>query len=141
MSYYIEFNGQPIGPMTFEQVFSYPVNDSTPVSRDGSPWAPLYTYPELMQRLHGSNSPQAYDQEISNKKTLCGIMAILFGAFGVQYFVLGKVGGGFITILLSIVTCGLWEIVMLIQGVMMLTMSNAEVEAKYINPDKTLPLF
>lgn len=136
MSYYINLNGTDIGPMNIDQLFAYSVNPDTPVSRDGSPYAPLYTYPELMQRLN-----HVTEAGIDSKRILCGILAILVGSLGVQYFVMGKVAGGFITILLSIVTCGAWSIVMLIQGIMMLVMSDQQFKAKYIDSTSTLPLF
>lgn len=140
MQYYITINGQVIGPMTREQVAAYPVNADTQVSREGGPWAPLYTYPELMELVRGTMNT-ASAAEVSSKKTLCGIMAILFGGLGVQYFCMGKVAGGFITILLTLVTCGAWEIVTLIQGIMMLCMNDEDFRRKYIDSTSTLPLF
>lgn len=81
------------------------------------------------------------NSEVNSKKTLCGIMALLFGWLGIQYFIVGKVGGGFLTILLTIVTCGLWEILTFIQGIMMLCMSDQEFRRKYIDSTSVLPLF
>lgn len=140
MNYYIALNGQTVGPMTREQVFAYPVNAQTMISKDGGAWLPLMQYPELMQLLsikQGGNNINP----MAEKKTICGIMAILFGTLGIQYFILGKVGGGFLTILLSLVTCGLWGILTFVQGIMMLCMSDDEFVAKYVDNDKTLPLF
>lgn len=139
--YYITMNNQTIGPMSVEQMMAYPVTAETPVSRDGGSWMPLYTFPELMSAMQYSGRSQNADAEVSSKKTLCGIMAILLGTLGIQYFVIGKTAGGFITILLSIVTCGLWEVVTLIQGIMMLCMSDADFKRKYIDSTSTLPLF
>lgn len=141
MSYYITLNNQTVGPMNIEQMMAYPLTTDTPVSRDGGAWQPLYTYPELMEAYQHSGKSAAANAEISSKKTLCGILAILVGALGVQYFVIGKTAGGFLTILLSLVTCGLWEIVTLIQGILMLCMSDADFKRKYIDSTSTLPLF
>lgn len=141
MSYYITVNGTPVGPMSMDQMLAYNITPDTPVSRDGGAWAPLYTYPELMEMYRRSGYAYARDAEVSSKKTICGICAILVGSLGVQYFVLGKVAGGFITILLSIVTCGLWSIVTLIQGIMMLCMSDSDFKTKYMDSNSTLPLF
>lgn len=143
MHYFLTINGSSVGPMTKEQIMSYNVNPDTPVSKDGGPWAPLYTYPELMQvyQSYSAAGRTVRDQEVQSKKVLCGILAILVGSLGVQYFVLGKVAGGFITILLSLVTCGLWSIVTLIQGIMMLVMSDADFERKYVQSTSVLPLF
>ena len=137
-------NGTSIGPMSKEQMMAYDINENTPVSRDGGPWAPLFTYPELMEfyRMKGGMTMNEREAaNVSSKKLICGICAILVGGLGVQYFVLGKVGGGFITILLTLITCGVWEIITLIQGIMMLCMSDADFKAKYMDTPKTFPLF
>ena len=76
-----------------------------------------------------------------SKRVVCGILAILVGTLGVQYFVIGKTTAGLLTILLSLVTCGCWGIVTLIQGIMMLCMTDAEFERKYVESTSTLPLF
>lgn len=88
--------------------------------------------------------PQAFypDMQIGTKsKTTAGVLALLLGSLGVQYFYLDKVGGGFITILLTLVTCGTWSIVTFIQGILMLTMSNQEFYRKYEATRSTFPLF
>ena len=140
MQYFLSLNGQIIGPMTAHQVFAYNPSTDAQVSVDGVNWQPLYTFPELMQIYHTQQQASEH-YETDSKRVLCGIMAMLFGTLGIQYFILGKVGAGFITILLSIVTCGLWEIITFIQGIMMLCMSDSEFRAKYVNSTSTLPLF
>lgn len=127
--------------MTPHELISYDVDPNSSVSTDGVNWAPLYTYPELMEAYKHSNKSFNNMDNINSKKILCGIMAILFGTLGVQYFVLGKIQAGIITILLSIVTCGAWEIVTFIQGILMLCMSDADFKRKYIDSTSTLPLF
>lgn len=145
MRYKILYNNSELGPMTANQMLSYNVNEDTMVSKDNGPWRPLYSYPELMVLLKGINNtqphPGRYNPEVSSKKTLCGILAILFGGLGIQYFVLGKVGGGLITILITLVTCGCWSVVMLIQGIMMLLMSDEDFYRKYMASTSVLPLF
>ena len=142
MSFHIFYHNNTIGPMSESQIFASDVDENTGVSKDGAPWRPLYTYPELMARLAQKRSILApRNSDVASKKTLCGIMAILFGTLGVQYFILGKIGGGLVTILLSIVTCGLWEILMIVQGVLMLTMSDEEFYRKYVASPSFMPLF
>ncbi|MDE6006952.1 MAG: GYF domain-containing protein [Muribaculaceae bacterium] len=136
MSYFLNIQGRVIGPMSASQVIAYNVNPNTLVSTDGTNWQPLYSFPELMQMI---NAPRA--NQTDSNRILCGIMAILFGWLGVQYFIMGKVGAGFLTILLTAVTCGAWEIITFIQGIMMLCMTDAEFERKYTNNNSTLPLF
>lgn len=135
--YYLYINDQVVGPMSAQQLGAYNVNPNTQVSTDeGQNWKPLYSFPELMS-VYGARN----QQDVSNKRILCGIMAIIFGTLGIQYFIVGKVGAGVITILLSLVTCGAWEIVTLIQGILMLTMDDQTFQQKYIDTTKTFPLF
>ena len=144
MQYFILLNNQTVGPMTVDQMMAYPITPETQVCPEGGSWASLYTYPELLHRLQmrgGANMMTPSQQELSSKKTMCGIFAIILGWLGIQYFIIGKTAGGFLTILLSLVTCGLWEIVTFIQGIMMLTMSDEDFKRKYIDSTSTLPLF
>lgn len=133
--YYITYNGNCVGPMSAAQVAAYPVNDNTPVSTDGANWRPLYTYPELMQARTAPSS------SVTSTRVVAGLCAILVGTLGVQYFIIGKTKAGLITILLSLVTCGLWGILCVVQGILMLLMSDQEFEEKYVNSTATLPLF
>lgn len=141
MQYYIRINNQVIGPMYANQVLAYDVNPNVAVSQDGIDWRPLYTFPELMQLLQQQGSRQVTDNEVNSKKVLCGIMAMLFGSLGVQYFILGKTAAGFISILLCLVSCGLWSTIMFIQGIVMLCMSDADFKRKYMDSTSTYPLF
>jgi TM2 domain-containing membrane protein YozV len=140
MQYFIRINNQVIGPMMAHQIFAYNVNPNVAVSTDGTDWRPLYTFPELMQ-IYQTRREDYDNSEISSKKTLCGIMALLFGSLGVQYFILGKTAGGLITILLSLITCGAWATITFIQGIVMLCMSDADFKRKYVDSTSTMPLF
>ena len=72
---------------------------------------------------------------------IAALFAIILGSFGIQYFYLGKSTAGIITILLSLITCGLWGVIMLVQGILMFCMTNAQFRQKYILSTSTLPLF
>lgn len=155
--WYILYNGQQVGPMTKEQLLSYGLNPNSQVWTTGMPqWAPVYTIPELMSMINPAGVPRTtnptpggaggyvppYGGSVSGKdKTVAGILAILIGGLGIQYFYCGKVAGGLITILLSAVTCGLWSVLMLVQGILMLTMTQEEFDRKYVYSTSTLPLF
>lgn len=156
--WYIIYNGQQIGPMTKENLLAYNPSRDTMVWKDGmANWQPIYTIPELMELLSGGPSvppinpqpgvtppkgvPNYYPAAPMKDKTTAGILAILLGGLGIQYFYLGKVGGGLVTILLSFVTCGLWSILTLVQGIMMLTMSNEEFQRKFVQSQSFMPLF
>lgn len=72
---------------------------------------------------------------------IAALFAILLGGLGIQYFYLNRPTAGIISIVLSFVTCGIWPVVMLIQGILMFVMTNAEFRQKYILSTSTLPLF
>ena len=80
---------------------------------------------------------------------LAGLLAIFLGSLGVHYFYLGKTTPGIVFLLVSLfgggLTCGaaagIVALVSLIQGIMMMTMSQQEFESKYINTDNSFPLF
>lgn len=90
-------------------------------------------------------------QDLNNPFDSCGVdgksrgvaalLAILLGSLGIQYFYLGKTGAGLITILLSFVTCGVWGILMFVQGIYMFCITNDEFRTKYVETTRTLPLF
>ena len=82
-----------------------------------------------------------YMSQSGKDKTVAGILAILLGGFGAQYFYVGKIGAGLITLVLTFVTCGIWPILMLAQGIIMLTMSQEQFDQKYVYSNSTLPLF
>lgn len=89
-----------------------------------------------------------YISQSGKSKTTAGILAILLGAFGAQYFYLGKIGAGFVFMLIiwgvTIITCGIGaviSVVPLIQGILMLTMSDEEFDRKYVYSNSFMPLF
>lgn len=166
--WYIVFNGEQIGPMEENQLLAYGLNANSQVWTEGMPqWAPAYTLPDLMsliaenqapanmnQQMYGGNVPpyagmnqgsmqsQGYASDSGKSKVTAGILAMLLGALGIQYFYLGKVGGGIITILLSCITCfAIWPIITFVQGIVMLTMSDEEFDRKFVNTNSTFPLF
>ena len=103
--------------------------------------APMATPPPFNQRPYGQ--APAYPSNPSEQKSriAAGLFAILLGSLGVQYFYCGKIAGGFIAILLSLVTCGIFNVLFLIQGIFMLTMDDAQFYRKYVDNTSTFPLF
>lgn len=146
--WFILYNGQQVGPMTKEQLLHYGLNPNSQVWREGMPaWVAVYTLPELMSMLPAGPQPNGPtpggypQQQYEKSKTTAGILAILLGGIGVHYFYCGKIAGGFITILLYLVSCGLWSILTLVQGIMMLSMTDQQFDEKYVSNDKVFPLF
>ena len=76
---------------------------------------------------------------------IAGLLAIFLGSLGIHYFYLGKSTPGIVFLLVSILSCGILAtvvaIVALVQGIMMMTMSQQEFESKYINTANNFPLF
>ena len=68
----------------------------------------------------------------SGKRTMCGILGILLGGFGVHRFMMGDTKGGVIRILLSL--CGIGGIIGLIEGIMYLMKTDEEFDQTY--PEK-----
>ena len=78
----------------------------------------------------------ANQSEANQKKILCGILAILFGAFGIHKFILGYTGAGLIMLLVTVLTLGILGIVMniigIIEGIMYLTKSDEDFYNTYM---------
>lgn len=150
--------------MSKEQLKLYGLEPNSQIWCKGMPnWAPAYTVPELMEVINGVNPHQStphhqqsyqysYPQpvldlnvpehriESPKNKTVCGLLAILLGGLGVQYFYLARPGAGLICLLLSFVTCGLWQVIMFVQGIYMLIMNEAEFQRKYVLSTSSFPV-
>ncbi len=64
-------------------------------------------------------------------KTAAGILGILLGGLGVHQFYLGSVGTGLILIAVTVITCGIGAILGLIEGIMILVMSDEDFNKRY----------
>lgn len=78
-----------------------------------------------------------------DNKVLFGIMCIIFNSIGVPCFMQGHVKAGILRIVLGIVTCGVIaiinEIMGIIIGIKVLTMSDEEYEQQKGNIAKGIP--
>ena len=72
----------------------------------------------------------------AEKKLLAGLLGILLGWTGAHKFVLGYTKEGIIQLVVSLVTCGFFGIVGLIEGIIYLTKSDEEFVATYITNKK-----
>ncbi len=99
-----------------------------------------YGAPQQPYDPFGANDPFAESPE-GKSRGVTALLALFLGTLGVQYFYLGKVGGGLITILLSCCTCGIWSLLMLVQGILLLCMNNEEFRRKFVLSQSTLPIF
>lgn len=95
------------------------------------------------------NQPQQQRDNIFNagpsgkSRGVAGIFAILLGALGIHYFYMGKNTAGIICILITILSCGilgsLLQIATIVQGILIMTMTEQEFESRYINSQSTVP--
>lgn len=72
----------------------------------------------------------------AEKKILAGLLGILLGWTGAHKFILGYQKEGIIMLVLGLVTCGVFGIVGLIEGIIYLTKSDDEFVATYITGNK-----
>lgn len=72
----------------------------------------------------------------ADKKMSAGICAILLGWLGVHKFILGYTSEGVIQLVLGILTCGLTNIIGIIEGIIYLTKSDEEFVRTYIQGKK-----
>jgi len=72
----------------------------------------------------------------AEKKLLAGLLGILLGWTGAHKFVLGYTKQGIIQLIVSLVTCGFFGIVGIIEGIIYLTKSDADFVATYITGRK-----
>lgn len=89
------------------------------------------------------NADNAFDASGPEGKSrgVTALLAILLGFLGAQYFYLNKPAAGIVSILLSIVSCGIWQAVTLVQGILLLCMTNAEFQRRYVENPSFMPLF
>ena len=76
---------------------------------------------------------------------IAALLAIFLGAFGIHYFYLGKTTPGVVFLVATLISCFILSavtgIVALIQGILMLCVSQQDFENKYVNPAVSFPLF
>lgn len=74
---------------------------------------------------------------------VAALFAILLGTLGIHYFYVGKSTAGIICLLLTILSCGwagiLIQIMTLVQGIMMFTMSEDEFDNRYVYTNSVFP--
>lgn len=72
------------------------------------------------------------EDEVRQKKVLCGVFGIVLGGFAIHKFILGYTSTAIIQIVISVVTCGLGGLIGLIEGIIYLTKSDQEFYDTYI---------
>lgn len=93
-------------------------------------------------------------EEVHSKKIMTGILALLLGGFGAQYFYLGKTQAGIIVLaswlvltILNVFTCGILfflyfvYVIFIVQGILILCMDDDKFKEKYLTNESSFPLF
>lgn len=62
------------------------------------------------------------------QKVVAGLLALFLGSIGVHHFYLGSTMAGVVTI---VACCGFGNLIGLVEAIMLLTMSDADFDAKY----------
>src|SRR5262249_17823086 len=95
---------------------------------------PLSVVNSGYQPMQGVNQGAMTDWKAmgADKKIVAGICAILLGWAGVHKFILGYTTEGVIMLVLGILTCGLTNIIGIVEGVIYLTKSDEEFVRTYI---------
>ena len=97
--------------------------------------------PENIQYCPSCGARTGCPEKPRKDKIVAGLLAILLGVLGIHYFYMGKTTAGIISLILGLCSCYIWGVVMLVQGVLILTMSDEDFLAKYVDTDKSFPLF
>jgi len=66
-----------------------------------------------------------------SKRVLAGVMGVVLGGLGIHRFLLDDVKGGILRIVITVVTCGLGNLIGLIEGIIYLTKSDDEFVQTY----------
>jgi TM2 domain-containing membrane protein YozV len=100
--------------------------------------APLSSVSSGYEPMQGVNQGAMVDWKAmgADKKIVAGICAILLGWLGVHKFILGYTTEGVIMLVLGILTCGLTNIIGIIEGVIYLTKSDEDFVRTYIQNKK-----
>lgn len=106
--------------------------------------------PKCGNPMNGAQPSQNYNAAgVEPKdKTTAGLLALFLGGLGVHYFYLNKPMPGVVFLVVNLVgfflfflPCVVIGIICLVQGIMMLTMSEQDFNNKYVNTLNQFPLF
>jgi len=156
MSYYMAMGSEQRGPFPKEQLPAQGLRPETMVWADGMPqWqradsvpdlAPLFSpaAPQPAGYAAPTASPVQYaailgspnPSSASSTKLAAGLCGILIGGLGVHKFIIGATTAGVITLVVSLVTCGVgavvFHIIGIIEGITYLTKSDEEFYQTYM---------
>lgn len=86
--------------------------------------------------MSDTNNPSAPKIPGADKKLTAGLLGILLGWTGAHKFILGYQKEGIIQLVVSLVTCGAFGVVGIIEGIIYLTKSDEEFVSTYVTGRK-----
>lgn len=101
-----------------------------------SGYQPMQSVNQLNQVHAGSGAMTDWKAMGADKKIVAGICAILLGWAGVHKFILGYTTEGVIQLVIGLLTCGLSNIIGIVEGIIYLTKSDEEFVQTYIQNKK-----
>ena len=114
----------------------------------GTEFSPAYNqgYQQGFQQGYNSASGNVFDSGPSGRsRGVAAVLAIFLGALGIHYFYLGKNTAGIVFLLIAIFSCGvlaaITSVLALVQGIIMLTLTQEQFEQKYVYCPQSVPLF
>lgn len=103
---------------------------------------PQYNAPnQYGASYYDTNNPFDSSGPEGKSRGIAALLAIFIGGLGIHYFYLNKVAGGVITILLCLITCGLWSVLTFVQGIYFFCITNSEFERKFVQSLSSFPVF
>ncbi len=112
-----------------DDLAQYCTNCQTPLTSVSTGYQP-------MQSVNPGGAMTDWKALGADKKITAGICAILVGWLGVHKFILGYTTEGIIQLVLGVLTCGLTNILSIVEGVIYLTKSDEEFVRTYIQNKK-----
>jgi len=103
-----------------------------------APLTPISGGYQPMQSVYPDASGAMTDWKAqgADKKVVAGILAIVLGWAGVHKFILGYTTEGIIQLVIGLLTCGLSNIIGIVEGIIYLTKSDEEFVRTYIQGRK-----
>lgn len=120
----------------YQQAYNQQYNQQQGYQQQG--YQQFYTRPYVESTI---NNAFNCGPEGKSRGIFC-LLALVAGSIGLHYFYINKVTAAILTIVLTIVTCGCWAIIPILQGIIILwNHTNEEFDRKFVASNSSFPLF
>lgn len=121
---------------SYQQAYNQQYNQQQGYQQQG--YQQSYTRPYVESTI---NNAFNCGPEGKSRGIFC-LLALVAGSIGLHYFYINKVTAAILTIVLTIVTCGCWAIIPILQGIIILwNHTNEEFDRKFVASNSSFPLF